>query len=81
MPASELTEWMAFYQMEPFGTERDNIHTGIIASLIYNANRGKRNTPMSPDDFMIRDIVEKKQKETAQFLSGLRSLAVREEND
>lgn len=81
MPASELTEWMAFYRLEPFGVERDNYHAGLIASLLYNVHRGKKNSPMSPDDFMLRDIVEKKERDTAAFLGGLRSLAQREVDD
>lgn len=49
--SKELTEWMAFYSLEPFGTEVDLLGHAIVASLIYNANRGK-NRAKSPAEFI-----------------------------
>ena len=48
----ELSEWMAYYSVEPFGEDRADLRSGIIASLIYNTNRGKDQSPLSPKDFM-----------------------------
>jgi hypothetical protein len=47
----ELSEWMAYDQMEPFGEERADLRAGIITSMIHNVNivKGK---PASPIDFM-----------------------------
>lgn len=75
MPSSELTEWMAFYELEPFGPRRDNIHTGQIASLLYNANRRKNTPALTVSDFMLKDEYAKREEDTAQFLTGLRALA------
>lgn len=66
---------MAFYSMEPFGVYRDNLHTGLIASLLYNSNRSKRQRPMSPDDFIIRDAHGKAKKDADGFLQALRARA------
>jgi len=48
----ELTEWMAFYSIEPFGDQRDDLRTGIITSTIANVNRSSKQKPFTPVDFM-----------------------------
>lgn len=52
--SQELTEWMAFYELEPFGTEPEDYRTGIIASTIANVNRDAKRQPKPyrPQDFM-----------------------------
>jgi hypothetical protein len=54
MGAGELVEWMAYYSIEPFGAERDNLHAGIVASVVANANRDPKRKPVKPDDFMLK---------------------------
>jgi hypothetical protein len=48
--SAELTEWMAYYRIEPWGTEADDIRTGIIASTEANGNRDpkRQRRPFSP---------------------------------
>lgn len=50
----QLTEWMAFSKLEPFGEERADLRMGILAALIANVNRDpkKQPAPYEPDDFM-----------------------------
>lgn len=52
----ELTEWRAYYTVEPFGPERDDIRAAIIAQTVYNAIgplvAGKRFRPESLDQFV-----------------------------
>lgn len=74
MASSELTRWMAFYSIQPFGVRRDNLHSAIIASTIANCHSKKRFTT---SDFMIRDEVEESQQKTMKFFEGLRALASR----
>ena len=52
--ARELTEWMAFYQLEPFGEQRADLRAGIVTAMIANVNRDKkkRRKPHKPQDFM-----------------------------
>jgi hypothetical protein len=50
--SDEITEWMAFYQMEPFGDMRADLRSGVIASTFANANRTKHTRPFTPEDFM-----------------------------
>jgi len=50
----ELSEWMAFFSLEPWGTEVEDWRAGLIAATIANANRDskKRRRPYEPQDFM-----------------------------
>lgn len=52
--SQELSEWMAFYTLEPWGTEVEDLRAGIVASTIANANRDpkKQRKPFKPQDFM-----------------------------
>lgn len=50
--SDELTEWMAFYQLEPFGDFRADVRSGIMASTFANANRARDAKPFTPEDFM-----------------------------
>ena len=52
--SAELTEWMAFYTLEPFGFERDMLGHAITASTIYNVNRGSKDKALDVEDFMPR---------------------------
>lgn len=49
--ARELSEWMAYAQVEPFGEKRADLRAGIVASTMANIHRGKRQA-FKPDDFM-----------------------------
>lgn len=52
----ELTEWMAYYEVEPWGSEIDDHRFGTVASTIANVNRDpkKRSQPYKPNDFFPR---------------------------
>lgn len=54
MSSHELTEWMAYAHLEPFGDERGDLRAGIVASTIANVNRDPKRTPepFRPEDFM-----------------------------
>lgn len=58
MPARLLAEWMAFYQVEPFGPPAAFVRSGIIASQIHNVNRTKQSQPVAkPTDFLPKDMM------------------------
>ena len=50
--SKELTEWAAFYSIDPFGNVRSDIQSGIVASTIANCNRTKNSKTFKPIDFM-----------------------------
>lgn len=49
----ELSEWMAFYSLEPWGTEVDDHRHGVVAATIANVYRDpkKRRQPYEAGDF------------------------------
>lgn len=75
LSAREFVEWNAYFQIEPFGTHRDNIHAGIIASAIYNVNRGKHSPAINPGDFIIRDVESRRRMESDKTLKALKLLS------
>ena len=50
----ELSEWMAYFSLEPWGTEVEDWRAGMIAATIANVNRDekKRKKPFEPKDFI-----------------------------
>jgi hypothetical protein len=51
MSSAELTEWLAFYTLEPWGGELDYLGDAIVASTVHNVQRGKK-AAMKPEDFI-----------------------------
>jgi hypothetical protein len=52
MTWAQLQGWMAYAELEPFGEQRADLRMSILASMIYNANRGPKQKAKSPSDFM-----------------------------
>lgn len=50
--SEELTEWMAFERLEPFGALADEMRLGQIAATVANVQRGKDTEPYTPAFFM-----------------------------
>jgi len=50
--SSEFSEWAAYSALEPFGEERADMRSAIIACVIANSNRGKNQPPFKVSDFM-----------------------------
>ena len=50
----ELTEWMAYFELDPFGQERADLRSAIVASTVANTVRDpkKKQKPWLPRDFM-----------------------------
>ena len=48
MSARELTEWMIYYSIEPFGPPREDYRAAMQASTVANVNGHK----MKPADFI-----------------------------
>jgi hypothetical protein len=50
MPVDLLYEWLAFYELEPFGDEW--LRHAVQVCNFYNAHRGKSQPLRRPSDFM-----------------------------
>lgn len=52
MSSRELSEWMAYATLEPFGEERADLRAGIVASAVVNVHRTQSDKAAQPSDFM-----------------------------
>lgn len=54
MSGRELAEWMAYYQVEPFGDVRGDLQAAMITAMIANVNRDQKKhpKPYQPEEFM-----------------------------
>lgn len=52
MSSRQLTEWMIFYQLEPWGEKRADLRAGIVAATVANVHRGKKDKALKAEDFM-----------------------------
>jgi len=70
----EISEWMAFAKVEPFGEERADIRSAIIACTMANMWLGKNQKPYKITDFMPKFEPDEPQS-TADMDKILRQLA------
>lgn len=72
----ELDDWKAFFELEPFGSWTENLNAGMIASLIYNSNRGKHSVTMDMYDMALGDYKKPVKKQSISEMNAmLRQLA------
>lgn len=45
MDSAELTEWQAYYSIEPFGPNQEDLRSGTIAAVTFNSVPRKEGTP------------------------------------
>ena len=51
--SSELTEWLAYDQIEPFGPQREDLRAGLICSTVANHSMSPPRKPHRPSDYML----------------------------
>lgn len=74
MTSAQYTEALAYYNLHPWGPERDNLHAGIITAAIINSTPRKNPKTVKPSDFMLIDQVSKEEEETDEFFANLDAL-------
>ena len=52
MSGEQLSEWLAYARIEPWGEERADLRAGIVAATTANCHRSSRTKAFKPDDFM-----------------------------
>ena|SRR5690606_23677190 len=54
MSSREFSEWMAFYEIEPFGDERADLRQAMTTSAVHNSIQAHAKNPKwtKPEDFM-----------------------------
>lgn len=71
MSARELSEWAAFFALEPFGYQAGLHGSAVVASTIANVNRRKGQRAFKPADFLPDETQEAgKQKD---FIGALKA--------
>lgn len=68
LSTDEFAEWMAYWQLEPFGPEIDDQRAGTIAAATYNCAMTSDASRLGWSDIFIRDPEEhaaRKQRELA----------------
>ncbi len=68
MSSAELTEWMAFDAIEPFGDMRADYRNGILAALVANALGGEQ-AAYTAIDFM-PTLTEEQRRATSKALKN-----------
>ena len=85
--SKELTEWMLYYQLEPFGTDVDMYGHAMVTSTILNVHRDpkKRPEPITPREVMPKwdktDIVDEQLQQVKQLNSLFGGTEVKRGND
>lgn len=69
---AELVEWMAFYELEPFGYFRRDLEAALIAQTIANVNKGKGKQPFKLTDFLLKFKAD--EDERKQSVSEMKSI-------
>lgn len=67
MSAAEFAEWMAYYRLDPFGEDRADLRTGILASVLANLFGGRRAGRFKPLDFMPKFDRKRRQTSTEMY--------------
>jgi len=54
LPGDLFYEWLAYYQIDPFGNERADYHAAMVVSTLANIHRDPKTQrqPYQPGDFM-----------------------------
>jgi hypothetical protein len=70
--ARELSEWMAYFMLEPFGEERADVRAAIVAATVANTARDpkRHRRPFQASDFMPK--FERKERERQTWEEQLR---------
>jgi len=81
LTSDQVTDWLAYDRVEPFGHDNLFLMLGRVCSLIYNANRGKGHSPKQAIDFV--PFIKGDPSEKKQSTEGIKALlmAIAEESD
>lgn len=51
LSSPDVTDWLAFFEGQPFGPSREDERFGMLCALIRNQNRQKNEKPLRAQDF------------------------------
>ncbi len=68
MDSRELSEWMAYYNLEPFGEERADIRQGITSCVMANSFSNKKH---KIDDFIPKFRQQRKEPKDWETMKAM----------
>jgi len=74
MPSSELTSWMAFYDIEPFDDIKEDIRLALLRFTILNASSKEFRNKIEIKDLLPFWNKEKKEKDRDENLNILHQM-------
>jgi hypothetical protein len=75
MTSTQMAEWTAYFNLDPWGEERADLRMGILASLIHNmAGRVSKGNKRAAD-FMPKFNTEPKRQTAKEMLNTLKAMA------
>jgi len=77
LDSHQLSEWMAYYTIEPFGQYPEFLRAGIIAATVANVHQGKKGRTFTAEDFMPKEpgILKPKKQTTGEMKAAIRQIA------
>ncbi|WP_425456668.1 phage tail assembly protein T [Aliikangiella marina] len=73
LSSSELNEWIAYYNLERWGLDREDYRSEQLCAVIANTVRTREMKPFRPQDFAIRRGKKQTQEEQLAIFDNLRA--------
>lgn len=70
MRPSQLAEWLALYAVDPWGEQRADLRSGIVASTLANIHRDPK---QKPQPFTAQDFMPYAERKPVSLASKVRS--------
>lgn len=71
LTSAQVAEWIAYYNVEPWGYDNDWLQTGVVTSMIANVNRKKGAKAIMPEDVIPSKRKVKKHQNIAEQRGAL----------
>lgn len=74
LTSREIAEWIAYSELEPFGSRHRDEHFGIATSVLANIHRKDGTKPLKPKDFRIKTRLDEEPKKQANDQAAINIL-------
>lgn len=76
MSSREISEWIAYFGLEPFGEQQNEWRAGMLASVMANTVRDDKKVrePYKPQDFMRELYLEKAEPDPQDLFSKAKGI-------
>jgi len=72
--SQELSEWLAYYSIEPFGEWRADLRQAITSMIIANVNRSKKSRAYKVKEFMPFEKQQRRKQQTPEQMQAMLNL-------